>query len=81
VVAFSRRNSETLELHHPIDHPIDLKPGFKITYGGIYNLLEVILESLKAYLETNISNGVIQQESSSATAQILFVNEIDGGLQ
>jgi len=43
VDVFSKRNAETLELHHPIDHTIDLEPGFKIPYGRIYNLLEVEL--------------------------------------
>jgi len=52
-----------------------------IPYGRIYNLSEVDLETLKAYIETNLSNGLIQWSSSSAAALILFAKKKDGGLR
>jgi len=81
VDVFSKTKAETLAPHRPIDHAIDLEPGFKIPYGQIYNLSEVELRTLKAYIETNLSNGFIQRSSSSAAAPILFAKKQDGGLQ
>jgi hypothetical protein len=37
-----------------------MEPGFQIPYGRIYNLFEVELRTLKAYIETNPSNGFTQ---------------------
>jgi hypothetical protein len=47
---FSEAKAETLPPHRPIDHAIDLKPGHKLPYGQIYNLSEVELRTLKAYI-------------------------------
>jgi len=66
--------------HRPIDHAINLEPGFKIPYGRIYNLPEVELRTLKVYIETNLSYGLIQRSSSSAAAPILFAKKKDGSL-
>jgi hypothetical protein len=81
VDVFSKTKAETLAPHRPIDHAIDLEPGFKIAYGQIYNLSEVELQTLKAYLETNLSNGFIQRSSSSAAAPILFAKKKHSGLR
>jgi len=81
VDVFSKTKAETLAPHRPIDHAIDLEPGFKIPYGWIYNLSEVELRTLKAYIETNLSNGFIQRSSSLAEAPILFAKKKDGGLR
>ena len=55
-----------------MDHVINLEPAFKLQYGRIYNHSEFKSRTLKAYIETNLANGVIQQSSSSAAASILF---------
>jgi len=73
--------AETLAPHRPIDHAIDLEPGFNIPDGWIYNLSEVELKTLKAYIETNLANGFIQRSSSRAAAPIVFAKKKDGGLQ
>jgi len=72
VEVFSKVKAETLAPHCSIDHTIDLEPGFKLPYGRIYNLWQVELRTLKAYIKTNQANGLIQRSSSSAAAPILF---------
>jgi len=81
VEVFSKTNADTLALHRSIDHAINLEPGCKIPYGRIYNLSEVELKTLKAYIKTNLPNGFIQRSSSPATAPILFAKKNDGGLR
>jgi len=81
VDVFSKTKAETLAPHRPIDHAIDLEPGFKIPYGRIYNLSEFELRTLKAYIETNLANGFIQRSSSSSAAPKLFAKKKDGGLR
>jgi len=78
---FSKTKAETLAPHHPIDHAIDLEPGFKIPQGQIYNLSEFELRTLMSYIATNLANGFIQRSSSSAAAPILFAKKKDGGLR
>ena len=78
---FSKVKADTLAPHRSIDHAIDLEPGFKLPYARIYNLSEVELRSLKAYIETTLANGFIQRSSSSAAAPILFAKKKDGGLR
>jgi hypothetical protein len=43
---FSQDRAEILAPHRPINHTIDLEPGFNIPYGRIYNLSEVELKTL-----------------------------------
>jgi len=77
---YSAKIWETLAPHRPIDHEIDLEPGFNLPYGRIYHLSEVELKTLKAYIETNLANGSTQRSLSPAAAPILFAKK-DGGLQ
>jgi hypothetical protein len=81
VEVFSKTKAETLPPHRPVDHAIDLEPGYKLPYGRIYNLSEFELKMLKAYIETNLANGFIQRSSSPAAAPILFAKKMDGGLR
>jgi hypothetical protein len=53
VDVFSKDRAETVAPHRPIDHTIDLEPGFNLPYGQIHNLSEIKLRTLKAYIETN----------------------------
>jgi hypothetical protein len=50
VDVFSKDRAVTLAPHRTIDHAIDLEPGFNIPWGRIYNLSEVELKTLKAYI-------------------------------
>jgi len=81
VDVLSKDRAEALAPHQPIDHVIDLEPGFDIPYGQIYNLWEVELKTLMAYIETNQANGFIQRSSSPTATPILFVKKEDSGLQ
>ena len=71
----------TLAPHRPIDHAIDIEPGYQLRYGRIYNLAEVELRTLKAYIETNLANGFIPRSASPAAAPKFFAKETDGGLR
>ena len=77
---FSNDRAETLAQHQLIDHTIDLDPGFNIPYVQIYNLSEVELRTLKAYMEPNQDDGFIHQWSSPVAALILFAMRMEGGL-
>jgi hypothetical protein len=58
-----------------------LEAGHQLPYGRIYNLSKVELRTLKAYIETNLANGFIQQSSSPVAAPIHFAKKKDGGLR
>jgi hypothetical protein len=81
VHVFSKDRAETPAAHRPIDHTIDLEPGFNIPYGRIYNFSEVELKTLKAYIKTNLANGFIQRSSLPAAAPIIFAKKKEGGLR
>jgi hypothetical protein len=51
-----------------------------MSYGQIYNLSEVELQTLKAYIETKLANTFIQWASSSSAAPILFQKKKHCGL-
>jgi len=81
VDVFRKTQAETLPQHRPIDHAIDLEPGYKLPYGRIYSLSEVELKTMTAYIETHQASGFIQRASSPAAAPILFAKKKDGGLR
>ena len=63
------------------DHAIELVDSQQPPYGPIYSLGPVELETLKAYIETNLANGFIRPSKSPAGAPILFDRKSDGSLQ
>ena len=63
------------------DHAIKLVDGQQPPYEPIYSLGPVELETLKAYIETNLANGFIRPSTSPAGAPILFDRKSDGSLQ
>ena len=62
------------------DHAIELVDGQQPPYGPIYSLGPVELETLKAYIETNLANGFIRPFTSPAGALILFDRKSDSSL-
>lgn len=56
-----------------IDDEICLEPGFKIPYGEIYNLTEVEVGTLMAYIEPYLAHVFIQRSSTSSAALIVFL--------
>jgi len=77
---FSKTKMDTLARHWSIDHVINLEPGCKIPYGRVYNLSEVELKMLQAYIQTHLANGFIQRPASPAAAPMLFAKKKDGSL-
>ena len=64
------------------DHAIELvKSCQQPPYGPIYSLGPVELETLKAYIKTNLANGFIKPLMSPADALILFNRMSDGSLR
>ena len=63
------------------DHTIKLVNGQQPPYGRIYSLGPVELETLKAYIKTNLANGFIKPSKSLAGALILFDQKSDGSLR
>lgn len=78
---FSDVNANTLSDHGPHDHAIDLIDNTKQPpYGPIYNLSEVKLATLQAYIDTHLETGFIGPSKSPTGALILFDKKPNGGL-
>jgi hypothetical protein len=73
--------AETLPPHWLIDHANDLELRYNWPYGRIYNLSELDLTTLTAYIEAKLAIAFIQRSSSPAAAAILFAKQNDGGLR
>ena len=63
------------------DHAIELVEDQQLPYRPIYSLGPVELETLKAYIETNLVNGFIRVSESPAGALILFDQKSNGFLR
>ena len=63
------------------EHAIKLENGKQPSYGPIYSLDRVELETLKTYIKTNLANSFIQPSKSPAGTPILFVCKPNGSLQ
>ena len=63
------------------DHAIEPVEGQQPSYGPIYSLELVELETLKAYIETNLANRFIRPSKSPARAPILFDQRSDGSFR
>ena len=79
---FSPDLASKLPKHTGINnHAIELVKGQQPPYRPIYSLGPVELETLKAYIETNLANGFIRPSKSPAGAPILFDRKLDGSLR
>ena len=63
------------------EHAIELEEGKQPSFGPIYSLGPVELETLKTYIKTNLANGFIRSSKSPAGALILFDWKPDGCLR
>ena len=78
---FSEKSANVLpERTRANEHAIELEKGKQPSYGPIYSLGPVELETLKTYIKTNLANGFIWTSKSLAGAPILFVRKRDGSL-
>ena len=63
------------------DHAIKLVDSQQPPYRSIYSLGPMELETLKAYLETNLANGFIRPSKASAGSLILFDRKSDSSFR
>jgi hypothetical protein len=78
---FSEALAKNLPPHRSYDHRIPLREGFTPPFGPLYPLSKTELETLKEWLEDNLSKGFIRASSSPAASPILFVKKTDGTLR
>ena len=62
-------------------HAIELQKGKQLSHGPIYSLNLAELETLKTYIEINLTNSFIRLLKSSAGASIILVQKLDGSLR
>ena len=76
---FSETKADELPPHRgPLDHSIPLEEGAKPSYGPIYNLSEIELQTLKQYIDTQLPKGFIRPSTSPYGAPVLFVKKPHG---
>ncbi|KAK4698190.1 hypothetical protein P7C70_g8098, partial [Phenoliferia sp. Uapishka_3] len=78
---FDKQISDQLPRHRPCDHTIPIEEGAKIPESRIYPLSATELESIRNYLDENLSRGFICPSTSPVAAPILFVKKKDGSLR
>ena len=59
-------------------HNIKLEKAKQPSYGLIYSLKPIELQTLKTYIKTNLANSFIQASKLPADAQILLVHKPNG---
>ncbi len=77
----SKLAAELLEHTGINDYAIELVDDRQPPYGPIYSLGPVELETLKAYIENNLTSGFIRPSKSPAGAPILSNKKPDGSLR
>jgi hypothetical protein len=78
---FEKASSNKLPPHHPSDHAILVRDGFKPPFSPLALLSHPKLEELQCWLDENLSKGFIDTLLSPTTTLILFVKKGDGSLQ
>jgi len=77
---FSKSKAETLAPHCPYDLQIDLEKDSHPPVGTIYLLSKFEQETLKEFIDKNLTNGFIHSTSLPHGAPVLFVKKKDGSL-
>jgi len=78
---FSEALAKNLPPHRLYDHKIPLREGFTPPFVLLYSMSRTELQTLKEWLEENLSKGFIRVSSSPAASPILFVKKTDGSLR
>ena len=71
---------ELLENTRINEYAIELKKGKQPSFGPIYSLELIELETLKTYIEINLANSFIRSFESPIGAPILFNRKSDRSL-
>ena len=80
-VFFPKSATKLLKYMRINNHAIELVDDWKPLYGPIYSLNLMELETLKAYIDNNLTNGFIRPFKSLAGATIFFDKKPDGSLR
>jgi len=78
---FSKSKAETLAPYCPYDLQIDLEKDSHPPVGTIYSLSKFKQETLKEFIDENLTNGFICSTLSPYGAPVLFVKKKDRSLQ
>jgi len=78
---FSKSKAEILAPHCPYDLRIDLEKDSHPPVETIYSLSKFEQETLKEFIDENLTNRFIHLTSSPHGALVLFVKKKDGSLQ
>jgi Reverse transcriptase (RNA-dependent DNA polymerase) len=78
---FLAQNHRSLPPFRPHDHEITLKEHTTPPYGPLYGLSRNELETVREWIDDNLSKGFIRASSSPAASPILFVKKPDGSLR
>jgi len=77
---FSEALAKNLPPHQPYDHKIPLREGFTPPFSPLYTMSRTELQTLKEWLEENMSKGFIRASSSPMASPIPFVKKTNGSL-
>ncbi len=72
---------ELLEYTEINNHTIELVDDWQLSYGLVYSLRLMELETLKAYIKNNLANSFIKSSKSPVRASIFFDKKQDGSLR
>ena len=79
---FNEEADTTLLSHkNELNHNINLKSDYIVSFKSLYNLSEYKLKILKKYLNKNLQSEFITHSKSFAEALILFIKKKDSSLQ
>src|SRR5438128_3606794 len=78
---FSKSNASVLPPHRDFDLKIELEDGATPPPGRLYSLSPFELNTLREFIDENLSTGFIRPTSSSLAAPVLFVKKKDGSLR
>ena len=77
---FSKSNTSVLPPHREFNLKIKLEEGTTPPPGRLYSLSPFELNTLREFIDENLSTGFICPTSSSLAALVLFVKKKDGSL-
>jgi hypothetical protein len=78
---FGEEEFKVLPPHRPYDLAIDLKEGAKLHHGPLYSMTELESQTLKKWINKELSAGKIRRSESEAGAPVMFVKKSDGSLR
>ena len=78
---FSKSNASVLPSHREFDLKIELEEGATPPPGRLYSLSPFELNTLREFIDENLSTGFIRPTSSSLAAPVLFVKKKDSSLR